>query len=114
MMAEKKTSISMMLGSAAEAGTTLDLTLGECVRQALRQYFNQLDGYEVTDLYGMVIGEVEKPLIEAVLEQCGQNQSKAAQMLGLSRSTLRKKISFYSIGMADVPNPIVPDEGAID
>ncbi|MGI9210912.1 MAG: helix-turn-helix domain-containing protein, partial [Methylococcaceae bacterium] len=49
----------------------------------------------------MVMSEVEKPLIEAVLEQCGQNQCRTAEMLGLSRSTLRKKIAQYGI----VPGP---------
>jgi Fis family transcriptional regulator len=44
----------------------------------------------------MVINEVERPLIQTVMEQCGQNQSKAALMLGLSRSTLRKKIAGFT------------------
>lgn len=98
-MTEKKK--IMVLGTATADGTAPDLPLGECVRLALLQYFNQLDGYEASDLYAMVIGEVEKPLIETVLEQCGQNQSKAAMMLGLSRSTLRKKIVSYGIGLTD-------------
>jgi Fis family transcriptional regulator len=74
------------------------LILSEQVRLALRGYFTQLDGHEATGLYAMVLSEVEKPLIETVLEQCGHNQSRAAQVLGLSRSTLRKKISQYGIG----------------
>ena len=71
--------------------------LSEHVRLALRDYFFQMDGHETTGLYAMVLGEVEKPLIETVLEQCGHNQSKAAQVLGLSRSTLRKKMTHYGI-----------------
>ena len=67
------------------------------VRMALRQYFSRLDGHEATNLYDMVIGEVEKPLIEIVLEHCGHNQSKAAVILGLSRSTLRKKMTEHTI-----------------
>lgn len=63
----------------------------------MRQYFDQLDGYEASDVYNMVMGEIEKPMIEVVLEECGQNQSKAAQLLGLSRSTLRKKLAEYDI-----------------
>lgn len=71
--------------------------LSEHVRLSLGNYFDRLDGAEVSGLYAMVIGEVEKPLIETVLEQCGHNQSKAAQVLGLSRSTLRKKMTQYGI-----------------
>jgi Fis family transcriptional regulator len=82
---------------AVEAEGSAALLLSEHVRMALRNYFTRLDGHETTDLYGMVIGEVEKPLIETVLEQCGHNQSKAAQVLGLSRGTLRKKMTQYGI-----------------
>ncbi|SMF93584.1 Fis family transcriptional regulator, factor for inversion stimulation protein [Methylomagnum ishizawai] len=71
--------------------------LSEQVRLALRHYFAGLDGHAATGLYAMVISEVEKPLIETVLEHCGHNQSRAAQVLGLSRSTLRKKMNQYGI-----------------
>lgn len=87
----------------ADANTTpsaedgAPLTLSEQVRLALRRYFAKLDGYQPTGLYAMVVNEVEKPLIETVLEQCGHNQSKAAQVLGLSRSTLRKKMTQHGI-----------------
>jgi Fis family transcriptional regulator len=80
---------------AAEA--TPNFILSDHVRLAMRTYFARLDGHEVTNLYAMVLSEVEKPLIETVLEQCGHNQSKAAQILGLSRSTLRKKMTQYGI-----------------
>jgi Fis family transcriptional regulator len=66
------------------------------VRLAVKDYLARLDADDVSSLYSMVINEVERPLIQAVMEQCGQNQSKAAQMLGLSRSTLRKKIAFFT------------------
>lgn len=78
-------------------GDKPDLVLSDHVRLAMRTYFARLDGHEATNLYAMVINEVEKPLIETVLEQCGHNQSKAAQVLGLSRSTLRKKMAQYGI-----------------
>jgi Fis family transcriptional regulator len=74
-----------------------DGILSDHVRLAMRTYFARLDGHEVTNLYAMVLNEVEKPLIETVLEQCGHNQSKAAQVLGLSRSTLRKKMTQHGI-----------------
>jgi len=64
------------------------------VKEMVEQYFFQLNGYDVSNLYSMVIREVEKPLIEATLDYCAQNQTKAAKILGLSRSTLRKKIEL--------------------
>jgi Fis family transcriptional regulator, factor for inversion stimulation protein len=67
------------------------------VKQALALYFAQLKGHEAADLYNLVIGEVEKPLLEAVMDYCGHNQSKAAKALGLSRSTLRKKLEQYGL-----------------
>ncbi len=73
------------------------IILKEQVRIALEQYFAELDGQPVTGLYAMVMAQVEKPLIQTVLNHTGGNQSKAAQMLGMSRSTLRKKIKQYGI-----------------
>jgi Fis family transcriptional regulator len=73
------------------------LLLSDHVRFAVKDYLAKLDGEMISDLHTMVINEVERPLIQVVLEQCGQNQSKAATMLGLSRSTLRKKMA--SLGL---------------
>jgi Fis family transcriptional regulator len=68
------------------------------VRLALTEYFSDLDG-EVPGcgLYDMVMNCVEKPLVEMVLEQVGGNQSRAAEMLGINRNTLRKKMSQHGI-----------------
>ncbi|MEO1889716.1 MAG: DNA-binding transcriptional regulator Fis [Cycloclasticus sp.] len=69
------------------------------VAKALESYFAQLDGQEVVNLHAMVISEVEKPLLEAVLNHTNSNQSKAAKMLGLSRGTLRKKLTAYELDL---------------
>lgn len=71
--------------------------LSSQVRDALRSYFARLDGHGASNLYELVLSEVEQPLIETVLEHCEHNQTKAAQILGLSRSTLRKKMQIYRI-----------------
>lgn len=71
--------------------------LSSHVREALRTYFARLDGHGASNLYELVLSEVEQPLIETVLEHCEHNQTKAAQCLGLSRSTLRKKMQIYRI-----------------
>lgn len=74
-----------------------DATLSEYVRLSVKNYFSRLNGSPSNGLYVMVIHEVEKPLIEAVLDETNRNQSKASQALGISRSTLRKKIIQYDI-----------------
>lgn len=71
--------------------------LKDCVRQALMDYFRQVDGEEVSNLYEMVLAEVEAPLLEVVLEMSRSNQSRAAQMLGVNRGTLRKKLKQYNL-----------------
>lgn len=77
--------------------TAAPILLSVQVKQALELYFQQLKGHDAADLYNMVISEVEKPLLEAVLAYCGYNQSKAAKALGLSRSTLRKKLDQHGL-----------------
>ena len=76
---------------------TEDIPLAVHVKTAIDHYFAHLNGYEAVDLYQIVMSEVEKPLLLAVLEHTGHNQTKAAKALGLSRSTLRKKLEQYGL-----------------
>lgn len=71
--------------------------LRECVRDALVSYFQQLDGHSTCSLYQLVIAEVEQPLIETVMQHAQGNQTRAASILGISRSTLRKKLAIYGL-----------------
>ncbi|RLA17224.1 MAG: Fis family transcriptional regulator [Gammaproteobacteria bacterium] len=71
--------------------------LCEHVRSAVEEYFAQLDGHSPGELYNLVMQEAEKPLIKTTLSHCGFNQSKAAIVLGISRSTLRKKMALYNL-----------------
>lgn len=72
-------------------------SLHQCVAQALEKYFLHLDGQPTNELYQLVLSEVEVPLLEAVLAYTRNNQSKAAEMLGLNRGTLRKKLKQYNL-----------------
>lgn len=74
-----------------------DEPLRECVREAVDDYFLHLNGHEPARLYEMVIEEVEQPLLESVMRHTGSNQTRAAEILGISRSTLRKKLARYGI-----------------
>jgi len=68
------------------------------VRKSLKQYFKDLDGEEpCCGMFSMVMGCVEKPLIELVLEHAEGNQTRAAEMLGINRNTLRKKMQLHGI-----------------
>lgn len=72
-------------------------TLEESVRESLQDYFRDLDGEIPVDVYEMVLLLVEKPLLEVVMAQAEQNQSRAAQWLGLNRNTLRKKLMDHQM-----------------
>lgn len=81
----------------ARAGSDQPLSLRACVEMTLHNYFAHLDGTEVTNVYQMVLTEVEAPLLATVLQHTGGNQSKAAEVLGLNRGTLRKKLKEHNL-----------------
>jgi len=67
------------------------------VKESLDDYFMHLDNQPPHAIYDMVLCCVEKPMLEYVLNKVGGNQSKAAEMLGLNRNTLRKKMAEYGL-----------------
>lgn len=72
--------------------------IANAVKTALSQYMKDLDGEApCTDLYNVVIARVEKPLVEAALDHVKGNQTKAAELLGLNRNTLRKKMKIHQL-----------------
>lgn len=76
---------------------TSTASLNDTVKQTLKMYFNQLEGSEPSDIYSMVLKQVEAPLLEVVMEQVDGNQTRAAAYLGLNRGTLRKKLRLYGL-----------------
>jgi len=72
-------------------------SLQQSVTEAMQRYFSDLDGQATRDLYGIVMAEVEPPLLKAVMAYTRQNQSRAAETLGLNRGTLRKKLKQYDL-----------------
>ena len=69
------------------------------VRKAMKRYFNQLDQSNIPiDVYQLVLNEVEPPLLNSVMNFSNNNQSKAAKILGINRTTLRTKLKKYNIG----------------
>ncbi|MGH8534191.1 MAG: helix-turn-helix domain-containing protein [Gammaproteobacteria bacterium] len=69
----------------------------QCIAHSLQIYFANLNGHSPAGLYELVLSEVERPLFEAVLAQTGGNLSKAAQILGLNRNTLRARLKKYEL-----------------
>ncbi|MEO8542222.1 MAG: Fis family transcriptional regulator [Betaproteobacteria bacterium] len=69
----------------------------ECIRASLDGYFRDLRGTEPDSMYDMMVRVVEKPLLEVVMQHADNNQSRAAQWLGLNRNTLRKKLLEHKL-----------------
>ena len=70
---------------------------GTCVTDSLEQYFRDLDGEKPAAIYDMVLKSIEKPMLEVVLAKAGANQTLAAEMLGINRNTLRKKLTEHQL-----------------
>ncbi|WP_027147224.1 MULTISPECIES: helix-turn-helix domain-containing protein [Methylobacter] len=93
MKASQKSAEIIDLDSTKNAS----IPLSAYVKKAVEIYLSQLNGHDAVGLHAMVISEVERPLLEAALEHSGHNQTKTAKALGLSRSTLRKKLDQYGL-----------------
>ena len=68
-----------------------------CIRDSLELYFKDLRGVEPTSMYEMILGVVEKPLLDVVMKHADNNQSRAAEWLGINRNTLRRKLLDHKI-----------------
>ena len=71
--------------------------LSHAVKHSIRRYLYELDGTLPNDMYDLVLRQIERPLFEAILEHTKGNQSRAAELLGLNRGTLRKKLRSYDL-----------------
>jgi Fis family transcriptional regulator len=71
--------------------------LSDNVKAAVERYFKDMDGHEPSNLHELVMSQVEKPLIECVIDNSRGNLSRAAQLLGLNRGTLRNRMQKYDL-----------------
>ena len=71
--------------------------LSKAVQKAVANYLQQLNGQDVNDLYELVLSELEKPLLEEVMKYTRGNQTRAANLMGINRGTLRKKLKQYGM-----------------
>ncbi|OJW58811.1 helix-turn-helix domain-containing protein [uncultured Thiobacillus sp.] len=71
--------------------------IAACMRRSLNRYFKDLDGETPSEIYNMVVSAVEKPLLTYILDRAAGNQTRAADMLGINRNTLRKKMREHGL-----------------
>ncbi|VAW50556.1 DNA-binding protein Fis [hydrothermal vent metagenome] len=71
--------------------------LSHAVKHSIRRYLFELEGTQPNNMYELVLKQIEQPLFEAILDHTKGNQSRAAELLGLNRGTLRKKLRSYDL-----------------
>lgn len=76
---------------------TETIPLNGHVRSAMEKYFSDLNGHPPGGLYQLFMNEVERPLLESVMHHTEGNQTRAAELLGINRGTLRKKLKGYDL-----------------
>lgn len=76
-------------------------SLEDIVRKKLEFFFEQQEGSEadLSGIYNVIMGQAEKPLLELVLKSNRGNQVKSAQVLGINRNTLKKKIDLHKLNL---------------
>lgn len=84
-------------GSTAARKERRQQPLHACVRTSLELFFRDMDGHEVDGVYDMVLGQVEHAMLESVMNYTRGNQTRASEVLGINRSTLRKKLKQYNL-----------------
>lgn len=73
------------------------VTLSMHIEMVVRQYLKNVGEDVPSDLYEIMLHQLEKPLLKVVLEHTRGNQSKTAEILGLNRGTLRKKLKIHNL-----------------
>ncbi len=86
------------INNAEDNSTNKEISqLSHAVKHSIRRYLYELEGTQPNNMYDLVLRQIEQPLFEAILEHTKGNQSRAAELLGLNRGTLRKKLRSYNL-----------------
>jgi len=97
-MLEKKINTEFLVLSATNTqDKTIKKPLRELIKKSLKYYLLNLNGKYVNNLYELALAELERPLLDIVMQYTRGNQTQAALMMGINRSTLRKKLKKYSM-----------------
>jgi len=97
ILTDRTREISIKPIAPTPTNTPSGQSLRDYVETAVSNYFQHLEGQDVTNVYEMVLSEVETPLLEVVMKYTRHNQTRAAEILGLNRGTLRKKLKQYGL-----------------
>jgi Fis family transcriptional regulator len=76
---------------------TAGIRLHEFVHGVVKQYLDDMGSTPPDNLYQVMMAEIERPLLRTVLDHTGGNQSRAAEILGITRATLRNRIQRYGL-----------------
>lgn len=87
------TSKTKRIGHSTKLPKKASTAIERCVQAELQRYLELLEGDEPSNLYRMVVRQAEHAVIEMAMQQCGGNQSRASEWLGISRGNLRSKLS---------------------
>lgn len=72
-------------------------SIQDVIQKGLEDYFQDLGEQQPSNIYNMMVQMVEKPILETVMQRASGNQSQAAEMLGINRNTLRKKLQQHGL-----------------
>lgn len=86
------------MGATVAIAENLDsITLRQAVKDTLKNYFTNIGNEQPVDFYSILLEEIERPLLEVLINHTHYNQVRMAQILGISRGTLRKKLKQYGL-----------------
>ncbi|MFP3013901.1 MAG: DNA-binding transcriptional regulator Fis [Arsenophonus sp. NC-QC1-MAG3] len=97
MFKERENSDAPIVSTVNSQNQITQKLLRDSIKQALKNYFSQLNNQDINDLYELVLSEMEKPLLDMVMQYTRGNQTRAALMLNINRGTLRKKLKKYGM-----------------
>jgi Fis family transcriptional regulator len=89
--------LNSMIERIAVTEKLSSITLRQAVKDTLRNYFTNIGGEQPVDFYSILLEEIERPLLEALINYTNYNQVRMAHILGISRGTLRKKLKQYGL-----------------
>lgn len=87
----------LVISSKNSQDQVIKKPLRESIKKSLKSYLLNLDGKYINNLYELALSELEKPLLDMIMQHTRGNQTQAALMMGINRSTLRKKLKKYGM-----------------
>lgn len=89
--------VDALLPPLAERVPLEQMSFEEMVRSKISSFLRRVEGYRLEGVYDHIVGRVERPLLELIMEHTGGNQVRAAEVLGIGRNTLRRKLTEHGL-----------------